>query len=188
MTCGDDGYARMWDVRGAAEKRNGTLQPDSEPNGLTHHGSTLTLQQNIVPLPVQQENASGTSANANVIGIELQRTYGEFVFNQHIDDGVTLMASLQHSSTTSEEASLRSTRTAGKEVRVMCISRCPLGGHFATGSDDGVGRVWVDDDDWLVESQDCELDPDDGLAVQYTKQRTLAPRGTFPNCRSTSRC
>jgi len=35
-------------------------------------------------------------------------------------------------------------------VKVICIARCPIGGHFATGSDDGVGRVWSDPEDDVV--------------------------------------
>lgn len=175
MTCGDDGYAKMWDVRGAAEQRLRNMQTN-----------TQTLQQDYVQLPVHHDNNGipgdpfGMGASANIGGIELQTTYGEFVFNDHIDGGVTLMASLQHFSTINEnnEVSVRSTRTGtGKQIRVLCISRCPSGDHFATGSDDGVGRVWIDDDDWLVERQDSDFDPDDDVTIQCSKQRTMAPRG-----------
>ena len=38
----------------------------------------------------------------------------------------------------------------------MCLARCPLGGHFATGSDDGLGRVWADDDDERINTLDRE--------------------------------
>lgn len=175
MTCGDDGYAKMWDVRGAAEQRLRNMQLN-----------TQTLLHDFAQLPAHHENniipgvPLGIGANGNIGGIELQTTYGEFVFNDHIDYGVTLIASLQHFSTTTDnnEASVRSTRAGtGKQVRVLCISRCPSGNHFATGSDDGVGRVWIDDDDWLVERQDCDFYPDDDVTIQCLKQRAIAPRG-----------
>ena len=176
MTCGDDGYARMWDVRGAAKKRYGSTQSDIEQNHSIAH-CPQNLQQTLDQLPVQPESngvlgaALGISASANIVGLDLQRTFGEFVFNDHIDDGVTLMASLQHSSVTTEtEASLRSTRAGtSKEVRVMCIAQCPIGGHFATGSDDGVGRVWIDDEDWLTETQDSEFMSDYDFTNQVSK-------------------
>ncbi len=169
MTCGDDGYARMWDVRGAAEKRYGSPQLDIEQ------------KQTLVQLPVQPESndvlGAAINASANIVGLGLQRAFGEFVFNDHIDDGVKLMASLQHSSVTPEtEASLRSTSTGlSKEVRVLCIARCPTGGHFATGSDDGVGRVWIDDDYWLTERQHCEFMSDYDFTTQFSEH--VSPRG-----------
>ena len=30
----------------------------------------------------------------------------------------------------------------------MCLALCSTGGHFATVSDDGIGNVWADDNDW----------------------------------------
>lgn len=182
VTCGEDGFARMWDVRGAVEKRFGNYQTLSKENDMD--SGRQALQQNLVQqLPVQQnngeiyENASGISAN--ILGFGLQTTFGEFAFNDHIDDGVTLIASLQHASNALEnESTVRLTRTGpGKPVKVWCIARCPLGGHFATGSEDGVARVWNDDEDWLVERHDIEIDPDTDLTGQYSKQSRMAPRG-----------
>ena len=39
-------------------------------------------------------------------------------------------------------------------MKVICITRCPIGGHFATGSDDGIGRVWLDTEDQDLNSID----------------------------------
>lgn len=90
---------------------------------------------------------------AIIIGVE--GNFGDFVPNDKIDESVTLIAPLQHGNLLEESV----TCTGRKKVKVMCIARCPIGGHFATGSDDGVGRVWADDDDddWRVEKHDHEL-------------------------------
>lgn len=82
-----------------------------------------------------------------------EANYGDFVANDRRDEGVALIAQLQHGTLLEEGL----TRTGRKKVKVMCLTRCPVGGHFATGSDDGVGRIWADEDDWRVEKIDREL-------------------------------
>ena len=66
--------------------------------------------------------------------------YGDFVANHRMHPGVTLLAQLQHGKLLQDEDNElqgRVTRTGpGRVVKVMCIARCPVGGHFATGSDE----------------------------------------------------
>ena len=105
--------------------------------------------------------------NNNIPGIEVGRNFGDFVANNSIDAGVTLLAQLHHGANVEDNGTPGPvTRTGhGKPVKVMCIARCPVGGHFATGSDDGLGRVWADDDDWQVGALDelGECDPGDDI-------------------------
>ena len=89
---------------------------------------------------------------------------GAFISNESIDEGVTLMAKFQHGSLASTVAatSISSTRQQqqqlnNKTVKVICMSYCPIGGHFATGSDDGIGRIWSDYDDVRIDIQDDVL-------------------------------
>ena len=106
--------------------------------------------------------------NANAANIAFGQHYGEFQANNRIDKGVELVAQLQHGSILHD--SDRLTRTSGKPVKVMCIARCPIGGHFATGSDDGHGRVWADDDDWQVENLDNDFSEFDIEDRRLTRQ------------------
>ncbi len=66
--------------------------------------------------------------------------HGDFVANNRIHPGVTLLAQLQHGKLLQDEDNElqgRVTRTGpGRVVKVMCIARCAVGGHFATGSDE----------------------------------------------------
>jgi len=115
--------------------------------------------------------APGLDAQQGIINagiIAFGQHYGEFQANNRIDKGVELVAQLQHGAVLREDDRL--TRTSGKPVKVMCIARCPLGGHFATGSDDGHGRVWADDDDWQVENLDNEFSEFDIEDRRLTRQ------------------
>jgi hypothetical protein len=79
---------------------------------------------------------------------------GSFVANDKMDEGVKLVAKLQHGAPLDERAGGPGTRARRLAVKVICVARCPHGGHFATGSDDGICRVWQDDDDPAVEATD----------------------------------
>ncbi len=70
---------------------------------------------------------------------------GAFVANDILDEGVRLVSRLQHGEMAHESGP--GTRSRRKLVKVICVARCPLGGTFATGSDDGLCRVWEDEDD-----------------------------------------
>lgn len=82
---------------------------------------------------------------------------GRFVENDILDRGVKLLAKLQHGAGFEERASVPGTRSRRAAVKVICVARCPYGGHFATGSDDGICRVWKDEDDFQVEDIDAFL-------------------------------
>lgn len=174
--------ARMWDVRIAALKRYGDHYSSSvqmvdaahQNNDTDAEHCAQASQSNLFQAPSQQgrrDAAEEVSSiiNNNVPGIEFGRNFGDFVANNLIDAGVTLLAQLHHGGNV-EEIGLTGpvTRTGhGKPVKVMCIARCPVGGHFATGSDDGLGRVWADDDDWQVGTLDelSKCDPVDDMTM-----------------------
>ena len=72
-----------------------------------------------------------------------------------IDEGVKLLSKLKHGETFDEANAVGAgTRSRRSAVKVICVARCPHGGHFATGSDDGVCRVWLDEDDPAVKLVD----------------------------------
>jgi len=101
----------------------------------------------------------GLARNVNVAGINENRgDPGEFIASDAIDEGVTLLAQLQHGEIVRESQQQGvGTRAQRKSVKVMCIARCPVGGHFCTGSDDGLVRVWADSDDIRVENVDKKM-------------------------------
>jgi hypothetical protein len=72
------------------------------------------------------------------------------VANDIIDEGVKLLAKYQHGATGPNIAG-PGTRARRNAVNVICVARCPYGGHFTTGSDDGICRVWEDSDENGVE-------------------------------------
>ena len=200
VTCGENGLARMWDVRNAALKRYGDMvgdrtdyllptrksskgYPDQqivESNTETNEDDLRQSSQNVPPLP-QRENmvddgdsnennvfvpplppgaeGIGPLGNANVMAANENRVnVGDFVAGDAIDEGVEIIAQLQHGNLVNEsQLQGPGTRARRKAVKVMCLARCPIGGHFATGSDDGLGRVWADEDDARVESLDKDL-------------------------------
>jgi len=196
VTCGENGLARMWDVRKAALKRYGDMigdrtdyifptrktsksgsdQQNSEDNGETKEDELL---QNVPPIPQRADDGGSNNENnlfvpplppaaegigpignaANVMGVanENRVNVGDFVAGDAIDEGVEIIAQLQHGNLVNEsQLQGPGTRARRKAVKVMCLARCPIGGHFATGSDDGLGRVWADEDDARVENLDKE--------------------------------
>jgi WD40 repeat protein len=85
---------------------------------------------------------------------------GDFVSNSAIDHGVVLVTKMFHGDVpTAMVDSTRSvhTRSRVKAVSVVCLSRCPLGGHFATGCDDGLVRIWLDSPDSRIEELDSHI-------------------------------
>ena len=211
MTCGEDGLARMWDVREAALKRYGDIigyrsdyilpeqkaikenterrdnddakreieQGSSSVPGIPLHLPTgdqssapdttalvrpphdidRNVENNLIPAMPQEAEGIRLGANFSLaVANENRVNPGEFVANDEIDEGVILLAQLQHGTFVDENQQQGpGTRARRKAVKVMCIARCPVGGHFATGSDDGLGRVWADDDDQRIESADSKL-------------------------------
>ena len=196
----------MWDIRKAALKKCGDYyswlnqaegeESQQEDDSFESEDCAPALQMNpIQPLLAQEEPAAAAEGgpgvvNGNIGLVQFGETFSEFTSNNRLDKGVSLVAQLQHGPVLApEESGLqgRVTRTTGKPVKVMCISRCPVGGHFATGSDDGIARVWSDDDDWQVEKLDCKLsefDLKDGM-VPSTRQSSMKLKSdngkSFPN-------
>lgn len=110
---------------------------------------------------------------------------GAFVANATIDEGVKLLAKLQHGAVLDEQANGPGTRSRRAAVKVICVARCPHGGHFATGSDDGVCRVWQDEDDPAVESSDKLLSAKPCITPSLFGVAEKPPR-TAPTTRSKS--
>jgi len=79
---------------------------------------------------------------------------GQFIPSSTIDEGVNLVQQFLHGMAVEERLSQPGTRSRRAAVKVLAIARCPLGGHFATGADDGVCRVWEDSEDPKVEVVD----------------------------------
>lgn len=64
---------------------------------------------------------------------------GNFVANDRIDEGVEIVSKLRHGSPPETlDSGVPGTRSRLSSVKVICVARCPKGGHFATGSDDGM--------------------------------------------------
>lgn len=66
-----------------------------------------------------------------------------------LDEGVKLLTKLNHGASPEDEGGVPvvETRSQRRKLKVVCLSRNPIGGQFATGSEDGVGRIWSDVDD-----------------------------------------
>jgi len=165
----------MWDVREAALKQYGEYLDKStyiplptQAGDAARKNMGMEIEQDnfrgigmeiepVNPAQIIQQNGPPPlllGGNNLAAGIEGN---GAFVANDNIDDGVTLVAQLQHGAPVEENQQGRATRTSKKTIKVMCLARCPVGGHFATGSDDGLGRVWADDCDNHLEKLDLEL-------------------------------
>ena len=119
----------------------------------------------VPPLPLGAEIGIGAEAAANnnrangPVG-------GAFIANSDIDEGVLLLSRMQHGDVP-EQSQLNGagTRSRRKKVKVLCLSRCPIGGHFATGSDDGIGRIWLDDSNKAIDELDMESRFESGSIV-----------------------
>jgi hypothetical protein len=137
------------------------IQSAASPQGLSIPLPPLPPSQNgqvpHAPLPLPPLPPAAPLNNQAVQDNEPQDE-GTFVANDVIDEGVKLLFRLKH---TPEEniSSPGGTRSRRAPIKVICLARCPHGGHFATGSDDGVCRVWRDEDDPAVNQIDCQLLP-----------------------------
>lgn len=118
------------------------------------------------PLPNPDNNIQNNPDNDND-----ENQPGRFIANDMLDEGVKLISSLQHGASLDERALAPGTRTRRAAVKVICVARCPYGGHFATGSDDGICRVWKDEDDPIVDRIDAELSRRQ-LSNIYVRQTT----------------
>lgn len=118
----------------------------------------LPDQAPVPPLPLPPAaaaaaaNAQGNNQNRDENGDIIEP--GRFVANDTIDEGVKMVAKFQHGASLEERMAAPGTRSRRAAVNVLCVTRCPLGGHFATGASDGICRVWEDCDDVEVETVD----------------------------------
>lgn len=133
-----------------------------------------------VPLPVPPLPPAAPAAGIAAAVEEDPQVYnGTFVANDIIDEGVQLLSKLKHGAVVDETAASPGTRSRRSPVKVICLSRCPHGGHFATGSDDGVCRVWSDEDDPAVRIVDETEDSRRPYA--RPNSRAKAPAVAVPN-------
>jgi WD domain, G-beta repeat len=84
-----------------------------------------------------------------------QQRPGAFVANAALDQGVVLVEKFQHGLTVEERLVGPGTRARRSAVKVICAAMCPRGGHFATGTDDGVCRLWREEVDVALEIMDA---------------------------------
>jgi hypothetical protein len=89
--------------------------------------------------------------------VEADDEPGQFIANDMLDEGVKLLSKLRHGASLEEAQNGPGTRTRRAAVKVICVARCPTGGQFATGSDDGICRVWRDEDDNDVRNVDLQV-------------------------------
>jgi len=110
------------------------------------------------PLPLPADGGpNGNQANGVGNADNDGADAGEFVANDNMDAGVKLVSKLQHGATLDERLGGPGTRSRRSAVKVICVARCPYGGHFATGSDDGICRVWQEEDNSSVETVDSHF-------------------------------
>lgn len=110
----------------------------------------------VVPLPVPPLPPAAPADNA-IAPADDEHDPGAFVANDAMDEGVQLLLRLKHVALQDESAFSPGARNRRSPIKVICLARCPRGGHFATGADDGVCRVWRDEDDPLVEQVDSQF-------------------------------
>jgi WD40 repeat protein len=127
----------------------------------------------VVRIPSVSNNAGGNVENAvgaqQANGDDFQ--IGQFVFNDNLDEGVRLVSKLQHGPPLDENLPGAATRSRRKAVRVLCIARCPRGGHFATGADDGLCRVWSEEDGEVIAKIDSQCMGATALPEQRSAER-----------------
>ena len=164
VTTGADGLARTWDIRKACLRRYSRWIGSRSDYTHRLHGKVLeelTEQsshtglngERSVPMPAIPERDGGGNGDgsvvldapiqahqqpANNVAIDQIADDGGFVRNDLLDEGVRLLTKLQHGLPFDEEGA--GTRARRSLVKVICVSRCPIGGHFVTGSDDGMAQ------------------------------------------------
>ena len=107
-----------------------------------------SLLYQLALLPLGQAADGGVVANGDGQDAANEEINpGDFVANDLIDEGVKLLSKYQHGTPHDERQPGPGTRSRRAAVNVICVARCPLGNQFATGSDDGICRVWRDYDD-----------------------------------------
>jgi WD40 repeat protein len=112
------------------------------------------LLAGVPPLPgSDQNNAERNAGGPENEDADNNQAPGQFVANDLIDEGVKLVEKFKHGAT-GDDAAGPGTRARRAAVKVICIARSPVGGHFTTGCDDGICRVWPDSEESKVEIVD----------------------------------
>lgn len=181
---GSDGQMNLYDLTHRSVPLESSFGDQHQQ--ATHHGESNTNEGVYVPpLPAGAEFGVG----AEIVDLNGNNSDGavpgSFIANDEIDEGVTLISRLQHGEMV-DTSSLQGpgTRSRRKKVKVICLSRCPIGGHFATGSDDGIGRIWLDDGNDAIEKLDREFDYGD---ISPTDLCQGLPKDSLQRKRSSSR-
>jgi WD40 repeat protein len=123
-----------------------------QPDPAIDHPNVASLVVPVPPLPPGDIIIAAQNGNIAPNGVN-DSAPGQFVANDAIDEGVKLLSKLQHGPAESETNGA-GTRARRRTVKVICVARSPLGQQFATGSDDGVCRIWEDQGDKNVEKVD----------------------------------
>jgi len=125
--------------------------PDDSNPEQPAEAEPIQPQLPVAPLPPP---VAGDGAPIQALDNQIAQP-GNFVPNDAIDEGVMLLSKLHHGDNR-DGVNLAGpgTRSRRERVQVICVARCPHGGHFATGSSDGVCRVWSDEDDPAVKFVD----------------------------------
>lgn len=129
--------------------------------GYQNQSETLGVNQElpgliVPPLPAAVPPLPGDAMAAGVGGNNGQGENiapGQFVANDEMDEGVKLLRKFKHGSSGPGIVG-PGTRARRATVNVICVARCPLGLYFATGSDDGICRVFEDQEDGRVQVVD----------------------------------
>ena len=167
VTVSADGFARVWDVKKAAAKKYGKFLSTRPEYRVTHDPRRVVVSPDLSresipppPLPSRGEERqdppevpvaalplqpfpqpAGVAAEHRDAGV------GPFAANDHLDDGVEIVEKYEHGALGANLQLGPGTRSRRTAVKVICVARCPNGGHFATGCDDGTCRIWADSDD-----------------------------------------
>ena len=121
------------------------MLPPLPPREIENHGRAADPAENVALPPAHGAPNNEDEADAQVPVDNNNENPGAFVANDLMDEGVRVVSKLQHGEIIQDTGP--GTRSRRKQVKVICVARCPLGCHFATGSDDGLCRVWEDEDD-----------------------------------------
>lgn len=137
----------------------------------------------VPPLPDAVPPLEGALPNAAQNNVENDENAapGQFVANDILDEGVELLKKFQHG--INGPAAGVGTRARRASVNVICVSRCPFGGHFATGSDDGICRVWPDpEDDRVINTDERFLGDSSGPSSRNRERRSTRAQGITGTC------
>lgn len=128
------------------------------------------LPDAVPPLPGNMELGNAVGNDPENGGAEIPPP-GQFVANDDIDEGVKLLRKFKHGSTGPEVVG-PGTRARRATVNVICVARCPLGLYFATGSDDGICRVFADDEELGVAIVDQRSSTEEPTSLSFLKNRS----------------